>query len=309
MLIDDDSMEMTTISRSQYGKKLFWELYEPIDDNNENCFIMYLWLKEWRDAFDPNSTKSSRNQVWINTAFTICPPADEVSGSSNTYFMSISGKSDNHSEIDKIFGDEITKLSSEGKLFYHGGMKEVIKVKLGKIMTCVDRPERANMMQVGDHNGSFSTYWGFAGIIDGHCILNHLPSCKKCRAKNLRQMNPIQVNNDDSTQCDDKKCSGWNVLHESLCFPVPDHYPNNYDTITLGAPIPPVCREVIIAWFFLVPPTSRSPEKRSRKEETQKLKMIEMSIDWLKSIIIFSHHNLLTCLPGKKRNTGQKEMQ
>ena len=99
---------------------------------------MYLWLKEWRDAFDPNSTKSSRNQVWIQT-FTISPPTDSKDGK-NTYLMSMSGKSEDHSIIDKIYSEEIRLLTNTGKMFYHGGRNEMIKVKLGKLIICVDRP-------------------------------------------------------------------------------------------------------------------------------------------------------------------------
>ena len=61
--------------------------------------------------------------------------------------MSISGNKENHSEIDKRYSDEIKQLSTIGQEFYHGGMKEIIKVKLGKLITFVDRPERTSISE------------------------------------------------------------------------------------------------------------------------------------------------------------------
>ena len=40
-------------------------------------------------------------------------------------------------------------------MVYHGGFKCIIKVKMGKLRLCVDRPEIASILQVGDHNGTF----------------------------------------------------------------------------------------------------------------------------------------------------------
>ena len=39
----------------------------------------------------------------------------------------------------------------------------MIKVKLAKLIICVDRPERASMFLAGDHAGLYSTMWGNSG--------------------------------------------------------------------------------------------------------------------------------------------------
>ena len=52
--LESNDNDLTTVSKSKAAKTLFWELYEAPDGDNSH--IMYLWLKEWRDAFDPNST-------------------------------------------------------------------------------------------------------------------------------------------------------------------------------------------------------------------------------------------------------------
>jgi hypothetical protein len=283
--------KISTVSKSEAAEKLYWELQEPKDDNG--IFTMYLWLKEWRDGFDPNTTKSSRNQVWINT-FTISPPETD-NGGKNTYLMSIAGKSENHSEIDKQYGEEIDILSKIGHEFYHGGRKEIIKVKLGKMITCVDRPERASMFKVGDHTGKYSRYWGFAGSVDGQCQFNNLPSCTSCRSNRLH-INDTIYNDDNNMICENNnKCSNWNVSNFNFTFPVPGSYPTIYDT-SIGAPLMPLGRKVISNKTGIKRRHNKDADKQNliQKVEKQRLPMIEMSIEWLKSGIIFAHHNLKT---------------
>ena len=113
---------LPTLSTTPSAYQLFLDLKEADDDQ----YILYLWYKEWSDDFDPNKTKSSRNQVWSNT-FTICPENRESQGR-NSYFMSLSCKGEDNSEIEMRFHNELNTLSNEGKMFYHGGLKCIIKV-------------------------------------------------------------------------------------------------------------------------------------------------------------------------------------
>ena len=78
-------------------------------------------------------------------------------------------------------------MSQCGRTFYWGRIDKFIHVKAGLLTTCVDRPERATMYQIGDHNGAFSMFWGHAAKIDGNCRENHLPSCPFCRRRNVKQ--------------------------------------------------------------------------------------------------------------------------
>ena len=225
----------------------------------------------------------------MNT-FTISPPATGISGK-NTYFMSIAGKTENHSEMDQLYNDEILLLSTKGHDFYHGGKKAIIKVKLGKLITCVDRPERASMFKVGDHTGTYSKYWGYAGHVDGSCKFKHLPSCTSCR---IKRINMINDNNNDLIMVDENSscCSDWNVTNKNFTFPIPKNYPTYYD-ITHGAPPVPFARNIIINT------TNNSGQKRSLISNNsntikQRLPMVEMTINWLKEALVFSHHNLST---------------
>lgn len=217
-----------TLSTTTSAYNLFFSMREEELPGTDS--IVYLWLKEWRDDFDPNNTKASRNQVWINT-YTICPPTTEKKGK-NTYFMAISGKGTDHSPIESIFGNEIEKLAKEGAYFYSGTNKKMIKVKVGKLITCVDRPERTSMFQMGSHNGKYSAYFGYAGFVDGECKLNHLPSCPECRKRRLNTLfhQSASILNENDTRCQNNKCSNWNVMDSQFYFPAPPFYPTSYDT-------------------------------------------------------------------------------
>ena len=102
--------------------------------------------------------------------------------------MSLSCKREDHSEIEMEFHKGLKALSNEGKMFCHGGLKRIIKVKMGKLLLCVDRPERTSILQVGDHNGTFSAFWGHSCKVYGYCKEIHLPSCKECWNHHLHKM-------------------------------------------------------------------------------------------------------------------------
>ena len=295
--------DVTTLSTTPSAYKLFLDLKEDDDEQ----YILYLWYKEWSDDFDPNNTKASRNQVWCNT-FTICPDDKESQGR-NSYFMSLSCKGEDHSEIEMEFQNELKSLSNEGKMFYHGGLKRIIKVKMGKLLLCVDRPERTSILQVGDHNGTYSTFWGHSCKVDGYCEENHLPSCKECRKHRLHKMIsedhcesnenvllPTSEREEDSDgdsrtenifiqPCNGIKCASWDVMHPSFTFTAPAHYPTEYDQRP-GAPLPPKGRELNL------------PIQGTKRI----LHTIRLNVKWLKSALIFGHHNVKTRPQGARTN-------
>ena len=225
-------------------------------------YVIYLWYKIWSDDFDPNNTKASRNQLWSNT-FT---DKGESHGR-NSYIMSLPCKAEDHSEIEMGFHNELNTLSNEGKMFYHGALKRIIKVKMGKLLLCVDRPERTSILQVGDHNGTFPTFWGHSCKVDEYCKENHLPSCKECWKLCLHKIIPGEqyesneiyvllacervehIHAESHTgshffqPCNGRKCASWDVLHPSFTFCAPANYPTNYDQRP-GAPLPPNGREL-----------------------------------------------------------------
>lgn len=288
----NESDEVISLSDTRAAKKLFGELREEGPD-----FVLYLWLKEWRDDFDPNNTKKSRNQVWIYTN-TICPPPDEKTGK-NTYFMALSSKGKDHGLVERFFARELHVLSTEGKRFYHGGLSSIIKVKLGKLSTCVDRPERASMFQCGDHNGTYSAFWGHSCFVDGSVEENHLPSCKVCRRKRTRDQLDGVESVPSSIGCPNNKCSSWNVKHCGFISCAPTKYPLRYDKRD-NAPCPPRGRGV--PGPPLNPTDSSGVIARRQKKPKNEdyltfLPTVRLSIQWLKEAVRFAHHNAKTVPP------------
>ena len=294
---------VTTLSTTPSAYKLYLDLKE--DDQDQ--YVLYLWYKEWSDDFNPNNTKASRSQVWSNT-FTIGPPEGENEGR-YSYFMSLSCKGEDHSEIEIESQKELDALSNEGEMFYHGGLKRIIKVKMGKLLLCVGHPERTSILQVGDHNGTFSTFWGHSCKVDGYCKENHLPSCKDCRKHRLHRIIagkilesnetdmfpvsdganyiPVECNARKNTiqACNGRKCASWDVLHPSFKFCVPANYPTNYDQWP-NAPLPPNGREINL------------PIEGTKRM----LCAICLDVKWMQSAIIFGHHNVKTRPPGGRTN-------
>jgi hypothetical protein len=205
--------------------------------------------------------------------------------------MALSCKGDDHSEVERLFIDEIQELSNDCHMFYHGGLRKVIPVKVGKLSTCIDRPERSSMFQVGDHNGTYSTFWGHATFVDGECQQNRLPSCVQCRENHLKVA--LLLTEDDASHhnspCNNEKCSSWNVFSESFQFPLPKLYPTTCDTRPT-APSPPTGREIF---------GNKRPASSLGVVTTPHpaLKTIPLSTCWLKSALIFAHHNMKTMPP------------
>jgi hypothetical protein len=222
-------------------------------------------------------------------------------------------------------------LCTEGAYFYSGATKKVIKVKIGKLITCVDRPERTSMFQIGDHNGKYSTNFGYAAYVDGKCKVNNLPACDVCRRIRLKQLLELSVNNDEDVvhrSCGSNSCSNWNVVDNFFSFPAPLCYPTKYDK-SEGAAVPPFGREVIgaerpndnattiptsgthsVPSDLFVPndllgSVAAATKKRSRTtvvRSQQRLPTVHLTLDWLKDIIKFAIHNITTHQPSKKED-------
>jgi len=271
-----DAEEPSSISQTRAAYSLLLDLKK---NENDSGFVLYLWVKHWCDDFDPNNTKRSRNQVWLVTN-TICPPPDENKGR-NTFFMAIGQKGDDHQEINKLFEEELEHLSTVGKTFYHGGRKELIHVKAGTVCVCVDRPERASLYQVGDHNGTFSAYWGHAVDVDGTCKDNCLPCCPVCRGDQL--YNHLTTGlaaplSDSRLSCPDDECAFWNILDPRFTSKVPTDYPTVAFDQREGAPEPPLGRDHF--------------------DEDARLGCIRLTVAWLRKAAIFAHHQMKTRPPG-----------
>ena len=104
------------------------------------------------------------------------------------YFLSLPCKGDDHSAVKDIFQKELEILSTKSGVFYHGGLKCLIWVKLGKLLVCVDSPQRTSLLQVGDHNGTYSYFSAHSCFVDGFCKENHLLLREECCKKHIEQI-------------------------------------------------------------------------------------------------------------------------
>jgi hypothetical protein len=268
-----------------------YQLYCQLREAEDGEWFLAIHFTRWCDDFDPFNTKTSRNQVWTCT-YTICPPAWEHRGR-NTYFMAIGAKGDDHSSVEEIFAEELKTMSAKGMHAYHGGLRRIIKVKAGQLLICVDRPERTSLLHIGDHGGSYSVVWGYAGAVDGHCKDNHLPSCPNCRKIRLARLlegNSVtpdfhnqDTNQKSNAQCNN--CSDWNL--KTMRSKVPSKFPITWDTRE-NAPPPPWGRELAI-----------EPDSDGEK----RVVTVKYSVPWCKTAVEFAHHNAHTLKP---RSPGQR---
>ena len=85
--------------------------------------------------------------------------------------------------------------------------------------------------------------------------------------------------------CNGIKCASWDVMHPSFTFATPANYPTEYDQRP-GAPLPPKGRELNL------------PIQGTKRM----LHTIRLNVKWLKSALIFGHHNVKTRPEGARTN-------
>ena len=95
-----------SVAMTNAAQSMFLQLKEGEDDDD---FVLYLWLKEWRDDFDPSHTKSNRAQVHMTT-YTVSPNYFNPHGEQNTFVVSLADKTDIHEEVERVFEDDLKKL-------------------------------------------------------------------------------------------------------------------------------------------------------------------------------------------------------
>jgi hypothetical protein len=288
--VDDGQQVLSTVSSTPAAVDLYKELSGDRDNEGRGeDFVLYLWYKEWRDDFDPFNTKKSRNQVWAYT-HTICPPATERSGR-NTFYMALSRKGDDHSKVEEILAQELKTLMTEGMTAYHGGLRKLINVKVGKLLNCVDRPERTSIYRFGEHGGDWSTAFGYAAKVDGFCKDNHLPACDRCREARLQHLLQLQngqvigEDGDHSPKC--AHCSDWDLMKLSSVTSK-KNWPTTYDK-SAAAPKPPPGREI---------------EVEEDADGNIRIRTIKLNLEWCKQAVDFAQHNMKTKYsPGDGRRS------
>jgi hypothetical protein len=128
------------VSTTPTCKKLF-----DVNAYNRQIVADYnVWIYEWSDDFEPNSslTKSNRGGVWVKT-MTFGPPDTHRHLMAYTYPVAIGPKNKSHEEVEIILRDDLLKMSSPAGIpIYskvHGG---IICIRAKMLASLQDQPER-----------------------------------------------------------------------------------------------------------------------------------------------------------------------
>ena len=107
-------------------KKLF-----DINESNQDIVAdYYLYVFEWDDDFEPNTslTKSNRGGCWIKTN-TFCPPANQSQTLAYSYPVAMGPKNVSHEEAEIVIRKDLLRLARpQGIVVYskkHGGLIRV----------------------------------------------------------------------------------------------------------------------------------------------------------------------------------------
>ena len=214
---------------------------------------------------------------------------------------------------------------------FHGASSSFIKVKVGVITTCVDRPERTSLFQVGDHNGTFTLCWGIAGKVDPKRKENCLPSCAFCRHKRALDFTGFTIHDpglggrkrdspSSGSASSSPKPNRQRLNDASQNAPTgpapPPQTPRNDDASSPPPPSPePYCKLGLCSSWNITDPNMtfhipkdyptrfdpngpQPPSGRPISPTIVSLPMIKLSLDWLTQAAQFSHHNAKTKHPS-----------
>jgi hypothetical protein len=123
-----------------------------------------LWIFEWSDDFEPNTslTKSNRGGVWVKT-ITIGPPGSLISQLTYTYPISMGPKNRSHEEAEIVIRDDLLKLARpEGIVIYskfHGGL---IRIRAKLFASLQDQPERRGENHLTGGSSDYHRRFGFS---------------------------------------------------------------------------------------------------------------------------------------------------
>ena len=191
----------------------------PLDSNP-----LILHCSIWSDDFGPNNNKTSQHSIWIKT-ITISAPEDKQTSPYHTYIIAMGSKAKDHEKVNALFYDEL-KFLEKVNYFYSSIICGNIPVILKKIVTVVDRPERAALNGILGHNGSTTARWRYAAHITQkqHKLLVSCDRCFRSLTENLSLYQKMEGTVPDSNKCG--KCCNWNYGHKQMGSILPKQYPS-----------------------------------------------------------------------------------
>ena len=231
-----------------------------VDDHGEVTHIG--WYVLWSDGFLRSWIRQKHNNVWILT-LTFPDPDGSSTSRFHTYCVAIGRGSQDHTPVINWLARQIKELA-EGDYYYCGADKGYKRVKMGLIAYLADRPERASLFKTM-LLGTYGLRSGWAAEID----LKHLPDCRQCFAKRIKNVLLEKYNiRDPRRTCN--KCCAWNMESTSSAnakMTAPELYPE-------------LCHQ------------NSPPQPFGRRVGARIIVPVRQSMEWLRSVYKFALFNV-----------------
>ena len=179
-------------------------------DNKEACVL----VTEWHDDFEPNTqSKQNRGSVWILSITILCKKNDVRNSKYYTFPICIGEKNASHEKVLEIYYNDLSDLYKNPITVYDPNAKCERKVRVAKLLSIADSPERRSSNFINRGNGTYSARWGYGINVSEIC--HPLQSCESCMRDLLHNKY-----NEFSKKC--KQCDNWN-FHGN--FKITNDYP------------------------------------------------------------------------------------
>ncbi len=178
-----------------------------------------LWLIEWSDDADPNSSiKNNRGSMWFKSC-TVSPTRDMIHSLSHTYPLAMGHKNADHEHVGRLLKEDLVRLGAkEGIPMYskkHGG---IVLVR-ARLFACLqDQPERRGENYLMAGNSDLHRRFGYS--FPWHKFKDVLRPCVNCRALLLDESLPWEC-----PDCDDCTNFALHNTHPLLAYDAPEYFP------------------------------------------------------------------------------------
>jgi hypothetical protein len=178
-----------------------------------------LWMTEWSDDADPNSSiKSNRGSFWFKS-LTISPTKTMIHSMSHTYPLAMGHKNANHDLVGQCLIDDLATLGSDqGVPMYskrHGGM---VLVRARLFACLMDQPERRGENHLMAGNSHLHKRFGFS--FPWHSFEDVLRPCDICKPILLAESDPWTC-----PDCPDCTNFAFDPNHSLFAYEAPEFFP------------------------------------------------------------------------------------
>ena len=161
--------------------------------------------------------------MWIKV-ISISPPHNDKKYYHNSYPIAIGPKKNDHEKVEMRFAKELESFkSSPLPLFYHGGLKRMVRVYVDILLTMQDQPERRSANHLLGGNSNYTARWGYSFHLKS--TYSKIPACTDCIRKLFKK--------EKTSGCN--LCAAWdfdtNNNGSILDFEYPANYPDSEKSV------------------------------------------------------------------------------